>query len=74
MKFNRSIDKTLISLTNFDDNNPHNDYFKVYAWNSKNLKGIKISPKLDQCMSRFIAGVKAEKTSSFSEVQELEHI
>ena len=71
MKLNRSIDKTLISLTNFDENSPNN-LFKVYAWTSKDLKGIKINPKLDQGMSNYISGVKAE--NKFHELIEVQFI
>ena len=72
MKLNRSIDKTLISLTNFDENNPNNLLFKVYAWTSKDLKSIKINPKLDQGMDRYICGVKAE--NKFHELIEVQFI
>ena len=57
MTLTRSKDSKLISLVNFNANEPHGDHFKIMAWTTK-LVPFKINQELNEGMNHYYATVK----------------
>lgn len=53
MSLTRSKDRKLISITNFEKDNPNRDYFRMYAWSTKMFRQIEVSMRLHFSMNNY---------------------
>lgn len=53
MSLTRSKDRKLVSITNFEQDNPNGDYFRIYAWSTKMFRRIDVSARLHVSMNNY---------------------
>lgn len=53
MSLTRSKDRKLVSITNFEKDNPNKDYFRIYAWSTKIFRQIEVSMRLHFSMNNY---------------------
>ena len=67
MSLTRSKDRRLISITNFEKDNPKGDCFRVYAWSTRMLRQVEVSERLRASMN----GYYREQKAQFQELVEV---